>query len=827
MRSSTEPETKRAKLSGDASEASSIESRITSGEYNSIQELVNDIESASNLVIEQRQRNDADTNGYAPHQAKTGTDIVNRIAAFKKHLDNLLRRNSLKDISQVKSEPQVGNDETSVNGDLKRTYPREEGGTALTLYGNSANPKQMFSSLKQPTRVNLQPHDSEAASSIEIQTSLNESKLPNGISATKVVPHNDAEIKGKNSSRTIGQTFPPRSSLPQLEPPRKGKSAQKSSAMTWVDWFDAAVDSKALPNERGSYNLSALPSGRWLHYGGGTASKSNSNQTPQENGDSRQPDNISQRQFADDKALFQSAYSSFAPSFDSSGAIIPEDAKDQMWWNKFGEKRFHALLSLQYPEDELTGNTPDDNATVTQELDEDTLEEAVNSYIEENEFPDLPKPKDDSASIEDKDMEEVLNEIGELLETLNSYNRMRNLVPPGSRPGSEATPGTPDTPSTAEISIYETLKASLSAMIATLPPYAVAKLSGEQLSDLNISKKMLVENSDYHGTMEPDDYTAQQRHASRIAPATGSRTSVPNMIPGSRPNNYQSPAASSPYNQRPISSNPRSQTPRGYPPQQAYGARQAQPNHYAPNIAPQNFQSPRQPMSTPQRPTHGTPKYPQSASSQYGSHGSALQQFQRSSQNGVGRYSPQQGHSPAHSSPQQYQQRPTQPGYPQRAPESAYNTPMAAGRSASPQKPPSYATPQPHSPYMNSTPSAQQRYIHPQQSHHQMSQQPQQLHHYNNFPPSRTPPVPNNVPNSATIAATMPYQRSAAEQAALMDRNKTQLDMNQQHQSPQPSQAMSPPLAGGQPRRESMQGMNHTPGNQQNGMANMNASGSH
>lgn len=835
LRSSTEPETKRAKLSGDASETSNIESRINSGEYNSIQELVNDIESASKLVIEQHQRNDASMNGFTSRdQATTATDIVNRTAAFKKHVDNFLRRTSLKDISQVKSEPQDGKDETSLNGYLKRTQPREDGGTVLTLYGNSANPKQLFSSLKRPTKVNLQPHDSDPMSSVEIQTPLNETRLPNGISASKVVPHNDTGLKSKNKTRTIGETFLPRSTLPPLEPLRKGKQTHKSSTVTWVDWLDVAAESKSRPNERGSYNLAPLPAGQWLHYGG-TATNSNPNGVQQENGDVRQSDGIDQRQLTDDKSLFQSVYSSFAPSFDSSGAIIPEDAKDQMWWNKLGEKRFRTFLSLQYPEDELTGSTSEESAAIHHDLDEDTLEEAVNSYVQENEFPEIPKPENSNDDIEDKDMAEVLNEIGELLETLNSYNRIRHLAPPGSRPGNESTAGTPDIPSAAEITIYETLKASLSAMIATLPPYAVAKLSGEQLSDLNISKKMLVENVDYHGTMEVDDYTAQQRHASRItSTAAASRTPAPNMGSGSRSNSYQSPAAPSSYNQRPISSNPRShQTPRGYPSQQAYGARQPQQNHYPPNIAPQNYQASRQPASTPQRPPHGTQKYPQSASSQYGSQGSTLQQFQRSSQNGVGRYSPQQGHLPAHNSPQQYQQRPTQPGYPPRAPEGAYNTPLAAGRSASPQKPPSYSTPQSHSPFLNSTSSAQQRYIHPQQQpHHQMAQQPHPLHHYNNFPPSRTPPMPNNVPNSASIAAAMPYQRSAAEQAALMDRNKTQLDVHQQRQgsnTPQPSQAMSPLPSGAQPRTESMQEMNYTPisQNQQNGMTNVNAGGNH
>ena len=120
----------------------------------------------------------------------------------------------------------------------------------------------------------------------------------------------------------------------------------------------------------------------------------------------------------------------------------------------------------------------------------------------------MPKP------IEDKEVDEILEEISELLETLNSYQRIRNLsLNPLPRSGSTSSVADPAKPSEAEVATYNTLKAQLTLMIAMLPPYAVAKLNSDQLAELNISTKIQVLTDNYKGVMEEDEAAARAKVA--------------------------------------------------------------------------------------------------------------------------------------------------------------------------------------------------------------------------------------------------------------------------------------------------------------------------
>ncbi|KAL3255628.1 hypothetical protein ABHI18_008200, partial [Aspergillus niger] len=140
-------------------------------------------------------------------------------------------------------------------------------------------------------------------------------------------------------------------------------------------------------------------------------------------------------------------------------------------------------------------------------------------------------------------------------------------------------------------------------------------------------------------------------------------------------------------------------------------------------------------------------------------------------------------------SPQPYTPRPGQPA--------PYNAPYAAGRSASPQKPPSYATPRGSFAAPGSA-NPQQRFV-PQQ---QPGQQPPP---YGNYPSNQAPPPSGGYSNSA---AAMTYARSAAEQAIMMERNKVQLAAAAQNR---------PSSATPQPSGEVSQDRSATPGSKQNG----------
>ncbi|KJK64998.1 polyadenylate binding protein types 1 2 3 4 family protein [Aspergillus parasiticus SU-1] len=784
--SPTKPRSKRAKVSGEKDEASTIQSRVASNRYNTLSEFLSDIEKASAAVIE---RNKAQASGLQADGSPV-TETVNRIAAFKKLLNSLVRQAHTSQ-SNIKAETSEEDAETPAKSNTSNVETRNEN-LVLTLFGNPANPKQLYSSLQKSVKVPLPSDDPKAEKYVEVQAPLREVGLPNGITTTKIEPYNLDENPAE-PKRTFGEVFAPRSTLPQLEMPRKTKSSSRSALNGWIDPFEAITDFKAFRGDRNNYCLAPLPSGQWLQYGGVTSSPSywnrrDKHQPSQQHSDEKYTDDPS-LWVDEDSSVLQGVYSSFAPSFDSSGAVVQADSKDLVWWGKRGARRLETLLSLPYQEaaEETTSERPGNIG----ELDESTLEEMVKNFKPE-EFADnvtcseASKADKEEEEVKSRDVEGLLHDISDLLETLSSYQKIRNLdvsAPnvQGAEPretGSDSRSS--DDPSTEELGVYETLRSSLAALISNLPPYAVAKLNGDQLDELNISQKIVIENPDYRGTMEKDDFTAHQERSAAMAPMSGAanRTSTPSR-----------------YNSRAYSSGSRTQSQGGFAQQPYYSGRQPSTSGpYTPGH-PQQYAGPRPPVTPSQRPgylsgySQPTPQF--------------NQQFQRPGQNGYASYSAQQGPA-AQASPQPYTPRPAQPG--------AYNASYAAGRSASPQKPASYAAPR--TPYM--TPGSnnpQQRLIPQQQQQQQPQQQPQpqpqqqqqqqQPPPYGNYPSNQAPPQSAAYSNSA---AAMTYARSAAEQAALMERNRTQLAAHaRQSSTPQP------------PNEGSSQDRSVTPGNRQNG----------
>lgn len=712
------------------------------------------------------------------------TGIVNRLSAFKKLLNGLIQQGHATS-SNIKAEPSESDADPVVKSAASDAGTRNDT-LALTLFGNPSNPKQLFTSLQKSVKVSFPSSQTKSEKHVEVQAPLREDALPNGITATKIAPY-DRGSQSKEPKRTFGEVFAPRPTLPQLEPPRRARSSFRNASSSWIDPFDAVTNFKAFPGERTNYSLAALPSGQWLQYGGITSSPSfwNRRQKQQSSQDSGDGDATQKHREdaalypADDSSVLQGVYSSFAPSFDSSGAVVQADSKNLVWWSKRGANRLNTLLSLPHNQE------PEDEAAVQPgnigELDESTLEEMVNNFKEEDYADGLPDGSEEAEETgEDKmsnGLDEMLRDISELLETLSSYQRVRNLdLPATGGNGTEAKETSPDlgdpsTPSAAERGIYETLKSSLAAMISNLPPYAVAKLDGDQLAELNISQKILIDNPDYHGTMEKDDFTLQQERAAAMPPAPGGahRTSTPR---------------STSFNQRAYHPGARLQQAQGsfQTPHAYYGGRQPSVSGpYAAGHLP-SYAGPR-PPATPSQRANYLPGYSQPVP-QY-NQANAVPQFQRPSQNGHNPYSTQQGPPSAHASPSPYTPRPA-----------AYNAPYGAGQSASPQKAP-YGIPQSRPPTVTpGSTNPQQRY----------PPQHQQTPHYGNYPTTQAPQPASPYSNSA---AAMTYARSAAEQTVLMDRGRAQLAVYQNRQSPATPQ---PTADHGSP-----QSMNISPGGKQSG----------
>ena len=382
-------------------------------------------------------------------------------------------------------------------------------------------------------------------------------------------------------------------------------------------------------------------------------------------------------------------------------------------------------------------------------------------------------------------MEGILQEVSELLETLSSYqrNRLSTLaVNARSSAGQDAEltamTGSPSTPSSAEVETYNTLRASLSLLIGRLPPYAVAKLNGDQMAELSISMNIPVESKNYTGNMENHELsTARQSSALGTVAASAARTPTPSAIPPARASNYYQPSAATP-TPRPSYTAPRPSIPATQYPSQQYSNRPTSASQYS---TPNNYGAA---QSTP------------APSRQYPSHYGYQTPHPNQYVNGQrppptnGYYAPQyvaaQSAVPPPQTPQ-YQQRPSQPGYQQRAQNSmAYNYgQIPNGRSTSPQNPSSY-----HSAYHRPSYSAPV----PNPDHTQT--QP-------GTPISRPSSAMTNANSSAVqsnsnIPTTIGQQlnMSAEEQAALMNRQKQQLvaqqmRMRQDSGTPQPTNGQS------------------------------------
>ncbi|OCL01698.1 hypothetical protein AOQ84DRAFT_306221 [Glonium stellatum] len=666
--SAGEPSAKRTKLT-QREESTTIASRIQDGSYFSLEALVEDVDTASTDVICSIKPSENLVNGSTNRYSQSSledTRLVTGALALQKALKNLVIRETQR-ISQPShrvtegTEDSVGDVIPTTNGTTETkqepTMAEEiqDSRTVLTLYGSAQGPKQLFSSLQQPFRV---PSSNDSGTSTELDTSikitlpLRESSLPNIISTTKIVPiHVEEAANGKNTTPTFGELFAPPANMPHLSPPKPAK--QLTTRGTTISFVPQDLIPKASRKGTYMYPTQNLSTGQWLGYSGVDLPKEPSSPTAKQKNRQRALSTgeahpapseaaLAALQQAKEDALFRSAYSSFAPSRDDATAIVPEQTKNRVWWQKVGEKRFEEAFPIDPTLLDTEEAATTVNVTNALEEEEDFREAVENFTPPENGF--ITKSYTDSGL--NKDVDEILKEISELLETLASHQRIRN----SSLATNSRTPviqnaslvslvGSPSSPSAAEIDIYNILKSQLSLMISSLPPYAVAKLNGEQLAELNISRNLLIETKDYRGVLE-EDQVSRLAKAAALNAAVGS---TPGVRIGSGsvgthshfpPSNNQYPRAT-PASHAPVSRS--AQGPQSYYPQQ-------QAPHRSPSVHYQRSStSSAQPYQTPGNYGNNTPRASYPATQAFG------QQTSRPSYN-------------QSNSGQFYQQRSGQPG---------------------------------------------------------------------------------------------------------------------------------------------------------------------
>lgn len=517
--SKDEPAQKKAKLSESTDGYTTIAKKLSHGSYATLSHLRQDASRVSKELatgIRSAEKPDGQTSG---RPSVDDLKRIQRITALEDLVKQIVDKESQYEVAQ-----QDGVKQGLANGHSAPQAAASRSGTVLTLFGNAPTPKQLFSSMQHSADVKQDPE-------IKVELPVAEMGLPNGLTATNIMPSGAGETK---TGPTFEESFAPPYSLATLHPPRNHKrSSTKDINVTWE-----FKDPVTRGSKRGGYTTQSLITGEWLSYGGVDPGQGASALQEKRKQRDRALSGTEAVQTAPTKAmledelareedaLFRRAYSSFAPTHDDMKALIPAETKSMAWFAKLGNRRFN----------EVFGRDPalaDESSTAEMAIDPALLEPA-NDKAEDfgriiEELESLPEDAFEEKPWDKTDPELVLREIAELLETLASHQRIRNAALPSSNPVSR-TPispaptlasriGRPDSPAEDEVSTYEKLRREIAYLVLRLPPYALAKLDGEQLGDLGVSTLLPFQNRDYKGSMEEDQVSRQAKYTAAATAA--------------------------------------------------------------------------------------------------------------------------------------------------------------------------------------------------------------------------------------------------------------------------------------------------------------------
>ncbi|KAF2218431.1 hypothetical protein BDZ85DRAFT_299566 [Elsinoe ampelina] len=706
---------KKAKLAEPAL-SKTISEKVAESTYAHLDELEQDVVSICDAQVAEIKKPDESSTIKLKRLSEEDVAQIQDYMSLKSTVRELVVRES-----KLKGErPGRSRQFTKVNGVKTEqasvpTHPAPEAGrTVLSLYGNAQGPKQLFSSLQDDAATDL---------------SLEELGLPTMLTATKLLPlPQDEPIKTK--TRTFADAFPPPTSLPELQPPPKQpKPSSRNPPITFMSTEKRIPRSVA---KKMAYPYQPLNVGHWIRYGNAPRKRERSSDKSRD-----RPGSIVEKERPQDltpsvpreEDLFASAYSSFAPSYDHSRAVISANSRNLVWWQRGGKRKLDSIFALQQPDDEMEVDATDDEDPVklNAAYEKKMFEEVIENY--DDSLADVPDAESERLPAE-MEAQELLLEINDLLQTLASQQRIRNSTiashartPSISSPSPmrSAVTGTPSEPAPEEVETYRALKERLAEVIARLPPYTVAKMDGQQIEDLRVSTTILLENKNVRGVLEEDQLTrltkATQAAAANAATRTSSNAGYnqfarTSSISGSRqavtPQSYQGNRL--PTNYARPSSNLASATPSAQTNRQSYsqaGAQtapvsrhqQLQPNSYS-----QSGQQYYQRQNYGQQLNQGSPQPPaQRWPNQYGNTQATYQnntQFRNSMSYGQNTYNSQSQQGQGYQGQTYNQQRPSSNG--RSTPVS--NIAPAPPRVSSPMKPlqsadmvarPSSATPQP------------------------------------------------------------------------------------------------------------------------------------
>ncbi|KAK0384575.1 hypothetical protein NLU13_8661 [Sarocladium strictum] len=521
-----EPQPKRQRSAEPSN--STIADKVSSDAYGHLEDMAADLLAvikASLAELEAGKAEDAD--------AKSKEKTAAQIRDFKERAMDLFYRE--------KMYPQVAS-----AADRAEDAGPGKGEVVLSLVGFAPSERRLFSSLPATDDVDVTEHP-----------------LPHGMSYTHIMPSNSTS---QEKAQTLGEIFSAPRALPTLQAPKPPKTQAKGNML---DMYHPELEDKS-PYRAGSYFSQKLSTGHFLDYANAvplTSTKTKQRERAQSLA-GKKP-STDELEAAEMESLFRGAFSSFAPCKDDSSALISSSTVGRMWWQRAGQRNFQRMVEVEYYGG---GESVRAKEAPAVEIDEAAIQDSIDNWDDSAVDPTLAEAMGTKSDDHDKEADEILEEVSDLIETLASYQRIRNLNLPNSQNRQTSDPVNGDMlanagpePSEEEQETYQVLKAQLALIIKTLPPYAVAKLNGDQLDDLLISTKVQIQSDNYRGAMEEDDAGVQARlraqqqqqqqhqqipHA-QVRPPTAQRTpSVSYGKPYQTPNQYGTPTRTPSANQQ-------------------------------------------------------------------------------------------------------------------------------------------------------------------------------------------------------------------------------------------------------------------------------------
>ncbi|KAI1193056.1 hypothetical protein F5X97DRAFT_53704 [Nemania serpens] len=585
--STSEPQAKRQKSVEDRPPRLSIADKVAQDDYDRVDAVIADLTSS---IADQL----AELRGIQGAEDPAARDsAIARVLEFKKHAHGLFMR----ELSYPHASQRL--EVLDCLDPINDLQSDASGHVMLSVFGEAPRPRQLYSSLQLSTDATT----GATTGATRGFRPLREIGLPNGVKVTKVVPYSfPPPVDKDKKSKTLGELFPAPRPLPSLPPPKAPKSTTKG---VQVGWHRPELTEKS-KYRAGSYFSQPLSTGKWLDYS--NASPASQTMTKQRERAlslaGNKPSSL-ELETSELESLFRGAFSSFAPSKDDSAAMVSSGLiSHTLWWQKVGQRSFDRLIDSER-EDHAVDEIDEMKIDPKEEIDEEIIQQAIDDWDDSVIDPSLEEACCPQKPDAEKDTDDILQDVSDMIQTLISYQKNRNLTLPTassqSRYASDPahsdmlTNGTQAQPGEEETVTYEALRAQLVLVIQMLPPYAVARLNSDKLEELSISTRMEIRTDEYQGTMEEDEVAARARAAHTVAAAN------------SRPISHRSSASSSSmqYGQQYHQNAARApaQTPQFYPAQTP--VRPPQPAmQRVPQTMPPNYQQ-RPPTNTGYRPPNG------------------------------------------------------------------------------------------------------------------------------------------------------------------------------------------------------------------------------